>query len=181
VNASCPVIGTPLHVAAAENVPNRYTIMKILLESGADPNLVVISDDGMPLKAVLGEYLSSNVHPEASIAKLLMKYGAKVILKSQFRHPLGILNCLENVALDDQLLEEILLSAESFDRPMIRRSSALSEEQKEIALNMSVTPMSLKHQTRLFLRKLLGSRLPSLAHALELPHVLAHYLLFQIS
>lgn len=89
VNASSPIIGSPLHVVSSDNIPNRLALLQVLLEKGADPNLVVISDDGMPLKSPLGEYISSNTELDPKFVRLLLKFGARVIIKSQFRDPLG--------------------------------------------------------------------------------------------
>lgn len=181
MNSSSPIIGSPLHVVCSDNISNRLTILRLLLEHGADPNKVVISDDGMPLKSVLGEYLSSNPELDQRVIKTLLRYGAKVIFKSQFRHPLGILNCLQSVAEDERLFSDLANTAEDFDPPMIRRCSALSSEQKEFLLQLSRNPYSLQHQTRLFLRRLLGKQLPLIVDHLGLPRILTHMLLFEIS
>jgi len=153
----------------------------MLLEAGADPNLVVISDDGMPLKTPLGEYLSCNTELDRTVIRLFLKFGAKIVLKSQFRDPHGILNCLENLSQDDELLRETLATAEDFDPPIIRRCAALSSSQKEYVLSLSRNPRSLKHQTRIFLRQQLGKELPKCVDKLDLPRILVQYLLFEIS
>lgn len=181
MNASSPIIGSPLHVVCSDNITNRLTILHLLLDHGADPNKVVISDDGMPLKSVLGEYLSSNMDLDQTMIKTLMRYGAKVVFKSQFRHPLGILNCLQSVAQDERLFLDLANTAEDFDPPMIRRCAALSAEQKEYLLHLSRNPKTLQHQTRLFVRKMLGKQLPLIVDQLGLPRILMHMLLFEIS
>jgi len=178
VNASSPLIGSPLHVACADNIPNRLVILKILLESGADVNRIIVSEDGMSLKPVLGEYLTSNQEVERAVVRLFLSFGSRVVFKSQFRDPQGILNYLTNVSGDEELMMELIESAESFDPPMIRRCAALSPEQKQIALNMSRSPKSLKHQVRILLRALLGKTLPLAVTKLEIPHVLQKYLQF---
>jgi hypothetical protein len=82
VNAASPIIGSPLHVVTSESIPKRLEILTLLLESGADPNCIVLSDDGMPLKPPLGEYLSSNPLPfDRQVIRLLMRYGAKVLIQ----------------------------------------------------------------------------------------------------
>ncbi|OXA38081.1 Ankyrin-2 [Folsomia candida] len=180
VNASSPIIGSPLHVVSSDNIPNRLALLQVLLEKGADPNLVVISDDGMPLKSPLGEYISSNTELDPKFVRLLLKFGARVIIKSQFRDPLGILNCLANLAQHHDLFNEVLASAEDFDPPIIRRCPALSAEQKTHVLTLSKTPLSLKHQARLYLRDTLGKKLPYVMSELGLPKVLVKYVLFEI-
>ncbi|CAG7785048.1 unnamed protein product [Allacma fusca] len=181
VNASSPIIGSPLHVASADNIPNRLAIMRVLLESGAEPNKMIVSDDGTALKPVLGEYLSSNEVIDKSVVALLMRHGAKVILKSQFRDPRGILNCLQNVGPQEEIMMELLEAAESFDPPMIRRCPSLTTELKSIALTKSKNPCSLKHQVRLYLWKFLGSKLPGRIDEIFLPRTLGLYLLFQMN
>lgn len=80
VNSSSPIIGTPLHVAVADNVPNRLELLSLLLSAGANPNLVIESDEGPPLRPVLAEYIASNDQPSPVVVKLLLRFGAKVIL-----------------------------------------------------------------------------------------------------
>ena len=181
VNASSPLIGSPLHVACADNIPNRVAILKILLENGADLNRTIVSEDGISLKPVLGEYISSNEEVERKVVRLFLQYGSRVIFKSQFRDPAGILNYLSNVSRDEELMSELLESAESFDPPMIRRCNALSAQQKEVALSLSRNPKSLKHQVRLFLRNLFGRKLPHVVDQLGLPRVLQSYIQFESS
>nr|ACM09992.1 hypothetical ANK-like protein [Eriocheir sinensis]ACN37115.1 predicted ANK-like protein [Eriocheir sinensis] len=41
LDASSPIIGSPLHMACSEGIPNRLEILKLLLERGANPNLVI--------------------------------------------------------------------------------------------------------------------------------------------
>ena len=180
MNASSPIIGSPLHVACSDNILNRLVIMKILLENGADPNQLIMSDDGTALKPALGEYLSSNHTVDKDIVNLLMRHGAKVILKSQFRDPRGILNYLQNVGAQKELMMGLLEAAESFDPPMIRRCPSLTTELKSIALDKSKNPSTLKHQSRLFIRKILGHKVPGCMDELFLPQTLAQYLLFEI-
>ena len=127
VNATSPIIGSPLHVACADNIPNRLEILSMLLERGADPNLVIRSDEGPALRPVLAEYVASNENPSVQVVALLLKYGARVVIKTQFRDPHGILNSLQNTANKPRLLKALLEAAESFDPCMIRRSSSLTD------------------------------------------------------
>lgn len=78
MNSSSPIIGTPLHVAVADNVPNRLELLSLLLSAGANPNLVIESDEGPPLRPVLAEYIASNDQPSPVVVKLLLRFGAKV-------------------------------------------------------------------------------------------------------
>ncbi|KAF9406742.1 hypothetical protein HW555_012983 [Spodoptera exigua] len=107
---------------------------QILLESGADPNLKVYNDeDATQLRPALAEYLASNPEPSAEIVALLLRYGARVIMKTQFRDPDGILNHLQNVTSEEyqHIFYLLLEAAEAFDLCMIKRNNAVTATQKE--------------------------------------------------
>ena len=78
VNSTSSILGSALHVACADNIPNRFEIIKTLLENGANPNIVARSEDGFLLQPVLGEYISSNTVLDPKIIALLLRHGAKV-------------------------------------------------------------------------------------------------------
>ncbi|XP_071441902.1 ankyrin repeat and SOCS box protein 16-like [Hetaerina americana] len=183
-NANIParVIGTPLHVACADGIPHCAEILHLLLGLGkADPNLIVDSGDGGPnLRPVLAEYLASNENPCPIVLNLLMRYGARVVVKTQFRHPLGILNSLTHAPNQGPQLLLLLEAAEGYDPLMIRRSSLLTPAQKSIILAMSSRPLSLRHQCRLAIRQRMGLSLPDKVHELPLPQILHRYLLYEI-
>lgn len=150
----------------------------MLLERGADPNLVIRSDEGPALRPVLAEYVASNENPSVEVVALLLKYGARVVIKTQFRDPHGILNSLQNTADKPRLLKALLEAAESFDPCMIRRSSSLTDAQKELVMEAARTPLPLTHQERLIVRKLCGTKLPKIVRKLQLPQSLHRYLLY---
>ena len=102
VNAGSPIIGLPLHIALSEKVilchkltqcidlvllcsqvqiGNRFSITSLLLDRGADPNAITTDERGPLLKPPLGEFLNSVDDPEPEIIELLLRYGARVILK----------------------------------------------------------------------------------------------------
>ncbi|XP_015115205.1 uncharacterized protein LOC107039871 isoform X1 [Diachasma alloeum] len=178
VNASSPIIGSPLHVACADNIPNRLEVLSMLLERGADPNLVIRSDEGPALRPVLAEYVASNENPSVEVVSLLLKYGARVVIKTQFRDPHGILNSLQNTADKPRLLRALLEAAESFDPCMIRRSSSLTDAQRALVMEAARTPLPLTHQCRLIVRKTCGTKLPKVVRSLQLPQSLHRYLLY---
>ncbi|KAF5284604.1 hypothetical protein FQA39_LY16962 [Lamprigera yunnana] len=174
VNCTSPIIGSPLHVACADNITNRYEIIQMLLKAGADPNVKVYNDlenRNSQLRSVLAEYLASNETPSFSIVNLLLRYGARVILKTQFRDPDGILNSLHNVVASnaDSVFYMLLEGCESFDSCMIRRNNIIKDEQKKLLLELAKCPLTLRRQVRLFLRKCLGRELIEIAHKLEIP------------
>jgi ankyrin repeat protein len=181
VNSSSPIIGSPLHVVCADNIPNRLELLHLLLCAGADPNMVIESDEGPPLRPVLAEYIASNEEPCPAIVHLLLRFGAKVVMKTQFRDPHGILNSLQNLSNYPTLFVTLVEAAESFDLCMIRRSSLLNEEQKQLLVEFSTQPLSLRHQVRLFLHRQLGKKLPHMVDQLPLPTILHRYLLYEFS
>lgn len=65
-------------MACSEGIPNRLEILKLLLERGANPNLVIVGEDNSPIKPALGEYLASNENPEVEVVNLFLKHGAEV-------------------------------------------------------------------------------------------------------
>ncbi|CAG9861703.1 unnamed protein product [Phyllotreta striolata] len=186
VNCSSPIIGSPLHVACADNIPNRFEILTMLLESGADPNLKVFSDEfdrNSQLRPVLVEYLASNERPSLPVVHLLLRYGARVVMKTQFRDPDGMLNCLQNVVGEEaeSIFFLLMECCESFDPCMIRRNGVLSGDRKAELLELSKCPLTLKRQVRLYLRKIVGSKLLGVAEGLDIPRCLTKYLLLDYS
>ncbi|CAB3233513.1 unnamed protein product [Arctia plantaginis] len=184
VNASSSVIGSPLHVACSDNIANGKEIVKILLESGADPNLKVYNDeDATQLRPALAEYLASNVAPSAEIITLLLRYGARVIMKTQFRDPDGILNHLQNVTSEEyqHIFYLLLEAAEAFDLCMIKRNNVVTPLQKEVLIHRAKTPISLLAQSRIFLRRYFKTTLIDVVPELEIPKILHEYLLFNCS
>nr|XP_037875075.1 ankyrin-3 isoform X1 [Bombyx mori] len=182
VNASSSVIGSPLHVACSDNIDNRKEIVKILLESGADPNLKVYSpEDAAQLRPALAEYLASNVRPHRDLVAMLLAHGARVIMKTQFRDPDGILNHLQNVTSEEyeHIFYLLLEAAEAFDLCMIKRNSILNAEQKQKLIERAKNPISLLAQVRIFLRKQFGPSFPHAVKTMEIPKTLHHYLLFE--
>lgn len=212
VNRSSPVIGSPLHVACADNIANRYEIVRLLLETGADPNVKVYGDPAEPLdgggtisrgpqlRPVLVEYLASNEKPSFAVVQLLLRHGARVIMKTQFRDPDGCLNALHNLGhsnsdevgemtTSDEACFLLLLEAvESFDPCMIKRSSILGAERKAAILELAKTPLSLRRQVRLLVRRLLTAPgfmpigpIDQRVQFLDIPSCLRKYLLFDYS
>lgn len=187
MNCSSPIIGTPLHVACADNIPNRYEILQMLLEKGADPNLKVYNDENdrtSQLRPVLVEYIASNENPSLAVVNLLIKYGARVVMKTQFRDPDGILNSLHHVVENGAkgIFFLLLEACESFDICMIRRNNVVTAEQKTLLLKLAGCPLTLRRQIRLFMRKKLGGRqLIEVVDGFEIPECLRKYLLFDYS
>lgn len=105
----------------------------------------------------------------------------QVIMKTQFRDPHGILNSLHNLSRHPHIFLQLVEAAESFDLCMIRRSTTLSDEQKQILVELARQPLSLRNQARLFLRQYLGRKLPYVAPHLPIPTVLIKFLMYEHS
>lgn len=183
VNRCSPVIGSPLHVVCADNIPHRFEMMKMLLSYGANPNIRVLSDPAGTniLRPPLAELLASNEIISMEEIHLLLKYGARVVMKTQFRDPDGLLNCFNNITDKNQILETLVGAAEEFDPCMIRRNSYLTPDQRKLLLDQASVPLTLKAQSRAFFRKLFGRSLPESVPNLFIPITLRRYLLYEHS
>ncbi|XP_042222583.1 transient receptor potential channel pyrexia-like isoform X3 [Homarus americanus] len=181
LDASSPIIGSPLHMACSEGIPNRFEILKLLLERGANPNLVIVGEDNAPIKPALGEYLSSNETPDIEVVNLFLRHGAEVVMQSQNRDPRGLLSCLPNLTKTPDVLITLLEAAQRFDLSIIKHSSLIDNDQRKIYLKVGQSPLPLKHLVRVFLRQELAEKLPTRIDELELPVIMKKYLLYEIS
>ncbi|KAK4303667.1 hypothetical protein Pmani_024337 [Petrolisthes manimaculis] len=181
LDASSPIIGSPLHMACSEGIPNRMEILQLLLDNGANPNLIIVGEDNKPIKPPLGEYLASNEDPDVEVVKMFLKHGAEVVMQSQNRDPRGLLNCLPNLTKKPEVLITLLEAAHHFDLSIIKHSSLIDNEQRKIYLEVGQSPLPLKHLVRVFLRQDLGDKIPTRLHELDLPTIMKKYLLYEIS
>ena len=153
----------------------------MLLSYGANPNIRVFGEMGSnaTLRPPLAELLISNDNVQLEELKLLLKHGARVIMKTQFRDPDGLLNCLSHLTGDSPVFLHLLEAAEEFDPCMIRRNPHLNLRQRSLLLEKSSQPLSLQVLCRSFYRKLFGRELPEKVPSLEIPHMLHKYLLYE--
>ncbi|XP_064482246.1 ankyrin-1-like [Ornithodoros turicata] len=182
------IVGSPLHLALCEApAPQRFPIAQLLLERGADPNALTFSERGGPLlRAPLGEYLASSDDAPCSpcLVRLLLKFGARAVLRPQAKHPLGILRCLTRFKQED-VLEVVIDASEGLDRATIQRNLQLGPEARQILMEASSAPRPLKHLARLRVRAALGVTGPQLLTkgyqlmASPLPAPLVRYLLYE--
>lgn len=150
----------------------------MLLSYGADPNVRIPSDTGQSyLRPPLAELLANGDTTTTEELQLLLKYGARVCLRTQFRDPDGILNCLRNVPSYSRVFEILLETTDCFDIAMIKRNLHLSDVQRRKLLQRAKTPISLKAQVRNFFRSTLGRSLPEKVPCLFIPDTLRSYLL----
>lgn len=153
----------------------------MLLSYGANPNIRVFGEVGTnaTLRPPLAELLISNDNVQLEEVKLLLKHGARVVMKTQFRDPDGLLNCLTNLTGDSPVFIHVLEAAEEFDPCMIRRNPHLNLRQRSLLLEKSSAPLSLQMTSRIFFRKLFGRELPEKVPSLEIPSMLHKYLLYE--
>lgn len=151
----------------------------MLLSYGSDPNQRVVGehDTTTILRPPLAELLASNENVTFEELNLLLRYGARVVMKTQFRDPDGLLNCLANVS--PPMLDKLIECAEEFDPCMIRRNIYLTNEQKERLLRMSMRPLTLKALCRVQFRRMLGRKLCESVSELFVPVTLRAYLLYE--
>lgn len=182
VNSGSEIIGSSLHIAVAEKIDNKFEIIRLLLENGANPNSVSVFNEGPLLRPPLAEYFNASEQPSIELVRMLLRYGARVILKHQFHHPLGILKTIHrlHLGLTPEVLTLILEAAEEFSIGSIRRSLMLTDDHKELLLQRALTPPTMKHLARLAVRHQLssGKNLPKVVFKLPVPETLKTYLLF---
>lgn len=128
-------IGQPLHTALTQRIEDKREIVKLLLDNGADPNSRFTSNrnTGPPLHDYLHSIRqcalsNSNLIPhhqqpnpsrassspssnqtgiDLEMVRLLIMYGARVVLKTPTQNPLGLVRTLERI--QDELNLDLLL------------------------------------------------------------------------
>lgn len=157
----------------------------MLLSYGADPNIRVSSGDdddtGTVLRPALAELIASNDATTMEELKLLLKYGARVSMRTQYRDPDGLLNCLSKTPYYTKVFDELLDAAENFDIAMIKRNIHLSDGQRKKLLLKAKQPLSLKCLVRCHFRRLYGRALPENVPCLFIPQTLRSYLLYEVN
>lgn len=153
----------------------------MLLSYGADPNRKVFCDPDtdQTLRPPLAELLASNKDTTTEELTLLLRHGAKVVMKTQYRDPDGLLNCIANVPAESPVFEKLIEACELFDPCVIRRSLYLSDEQRKILWTRAKVPISLKNQCRVLFRRLYGRTMPANIPSLFVPITLHKYLLYE--
>jgi len=100
-------------------------------------------------------------------------------MKTQYRDPDGLLNCISNVSHDTAQFRMLVNASEEFDPSMIRRSSFITDAQRKMLLDRASKPLELKSQARVYFRRLFGRELPAFVPTLFIPIVLKSYLLYE--
>lgn len=99
-------------------------------------------------------------------------------MKTQYRDPDGILNCLTKVSEESNLFNLLIGAGEEFDAETIKRTNYLTDGQKEMLIQEAGIPRALKAQLRTFIKRRLGRLTPSVIEDFELPRTLIGYLLY---
>lgn len=130
-------IGQPLHTALTQRIENKREIVKLLLEAGANPNSLQTSNrnsgpiladylnaarhcgggDGGPQQVLAFNSTGYHTGPDIEMVRLLLTYGARVVLKTASQDPLGVVRTLERIQ-DELTLDMLCLlidAAESID------------------------------------------------------------------
>lgn len=151
----------------------------MLLSYGADPNVRIPSETGSSahLRPPLAELLANSDETTIEELNLLLKYGARVSMRTQFRDPDGLLNCLRNIPSYTRVFEVLLATAECFDIAMIKRNLHLTDHQRKKLSIKAKSPISLKSIARNHFRSLFGHTLPEKVPLLFIPLELRSYLL----
>lgn len=79
-------VSTPLREAAVGRGASVKTIVRLLLDSGADPNVVFHSQDGDPVRDILGDICNL---AKVGVVEMLIDAGANVNAKHFFGTPLA--------------------------------------------------------------------------------------------
>lgn len=100
-------------------------------------------------------------------------------MKTQYRDPDGILNCLNKVSDESNLFALLIGAGEEFDAETIKRTNYLTDGQKEILIREAGIPRELKAQLRTFIKRKVGRINQKLLEEFELPRTLISYLLYE--
>ncbi|XP_022644387.1 tankyrase-1-like isoform X2 [Varroa jacobsoni] len=191
INTGSPIVGSPLHIALSEHAENSKEIVQLLLDHGADPNFITYTDDDKPfLKPPIGEYFLSTDSfrghvPREDIIRILLKYGAKIVMTLQTQDNLGILKTIQNVQEYPEIIDLVLECCDHNWSPnVVRRSAVLTPNVRDALLEKATTPQTLKQQCRVRVRHLLSKNahkvIQKIAQLNELPTYLKQYLLYEV-
>ncbi|KAJ1353175.1 hypothetical protein KIN20_009748 [Parelaphostrongylus tenuis] len=179
VNAVHTYIGSALHLAACSVLEHQYEILRLLLEAGANPNIQHRFDDGSQLKSPFVEYFRSRDVIDPQVVRLLLSYGARVVMRSPVSDMRGQLrNVLRLAATRDQLqlLSDMLALGEGYDVSAINRLPLPIAIKGDI-LGRAMNPASLQQICRLYLRSVVTPFRPDVVSQLPIPTDMKDYLL----
>ncbi|XP_055339772.1 ankyrin-3-like [Paramacrobiotus metropolitanus] len=179
-----PLIGSALHVACCGgDLHNQLQIVETLLQGSADPNCATFNEEGQLLAPPLGEYLW-NLRPNRphlpELVNILLKYGGRVVMRTQNQDPLGILRSVVRIPFSERdLFLRLLEAGEGYNPVAIYRLTNVAAWSKDSLLWAATRPLPLRHQARLVVRRVLGTVLPDKVAQLPIAPSLKEYLLCQ--
>ncbi|ELU00854.1 hypothetical protein CAPTEDRAFT_152982 [Capitella teleta] len=175
-----------LQIACATSaLPNQYTIIEMLLNHSANPNYFgAYPSLAGPTLTPLVEYFTNNDTIDFSLVKLLVKYGSGVNITQPTRlfkilDAQGLLPQIRKLRPYEEIFHFLINVAQKFDLRAIKVESSLSNGQKETLLVRASHPTSLKHQSRLLIRKTLCLPVLKSLRLLPLPKYLVNFLEFE--
>ncbi|OWA52632.1 putative Ankyrin-3 [Hypsibius exemplaris] len=177
-----PLIGSALHVACCGgDLRNQLEIVETLLKGSADPNCATFNEEGQLLAPPLGEYLWNIERPHRpEIVNLILKYGGRVVMRTQNQDPQGILRSVVRIPVSERdIFTRLLEAGEGYSPLAIYRLPNLSPWTKDTLLWSGTRPLPLRHQARLVVRRQLGQVLPEKVALLPIAPKLKEYILMQ--
>lgn len=179
-NAVYTYIGTPLHLACCSDLVNQRDIIELLLKAGADPNLCPKFDEGV-LKSPFVEYFRSRAADtiDVEIVKLLLDYGAEVVMQSPLQSPKGMLRNLVKVHSDEAIFGLLLEAGEDYNLQAVERVAIPMRRRMQV-LYMASQPAMLTHLCRLQIRRSMKPMNRGKVQKLPLPPGLKAYLLYDV-
>ena len=155
--------------------------METLLQGAADPNMVTYNEEGQLLAPPLGEYLFNTQKPHSpEVVSLLLKYGGRVVMRTQNQDPLGILRSVVRLPFAERdIFTRLLEAGEGYSPLAIYRLPNLAAWMKDSLLWAGTRPLPLRHQARLVLRRCMGRMLPNKVAPLPIMPRMKTYLLMQ--
>lgn len=145
--------------AASTELKNQFQIIKLLLQTGANPNFHAgVINYIAPCLSPLVEYLMNNDNIDYDIVFMLIQYGAQVNFagaSTVFRKkdPYGVLSYIPKIRKNIRLLKLLIKASSFFDVYMISKCKEVTEDERKWLVALGSQPFSLKNLVRHFLRK----------------------------
>ena len=163
---------------------NQAAMIDMLLEAGADPLYAPTEFSYItPCLTALVEYLACNDEYDITIPHMLLKYGAEVNLtKATGRYKIkdrcGVISQLRKLTRHDDLLNMLIETSGRRHREQARVEGTMPPLIRAVVLEACALPVTLKHQSRICIRRLLSTPKPRHIAQLPIPAYIKDYLLF---